>query len=71
MENLSSVLKTKKKKKNMKKFSFTTQFKIEFLLLFTSCRKVLEEMPEYLIVGSYLPYGFLSSVCLYQKMKSL
>ena len=56
MENLSSVLKRKKKKKNMKELSFTTQFKIEFLLLFTSCRKLLEEMPEYLIVG------FLSSI---------
>ena len=29
------------------KLSFMTQFKIEFLLLFTGRRKVLEKMPEY------------------------
>ena len=29
----------------MKKFSFITQFKIEFLLRFTGCRKVLGKMP--------------------------
>ena len=30
----------------MKRLSFITQFKIEFLLLFTGCRKVLGKMPE-------------------------
>ena len=29
----------------MKRLSFITQFKIEFLLLFTGCRKVLGKMP--------------------------
>ena len=42
MENLSRVLQ-KQEKKNM---SFITQFKIEFLLPFTSCRKVLGKMPD-------------------------
>ena len=36
----------KKKKKNIKRLSFIiTQFKIEFLLPFTGCRKVLEKLP--------------------------
>ena len=30
----------------MKRLSFITQFKIEFLLPFTGCRKVLGKMPE-------------------------
>ena len=29
----------------MKRLSFITQFKIEFLLTFTCCRKVYEKMP--------------------------
>ena len=29
-----------------KRMSFITQFKIEFLLPFTGCRKVLEKMPD-------------------------
>ena len=29
------------KQKQMKRFSFVTQFKIEFLLPFTGCRQVL------------------------------
>ena len=33
------------KKRHMKIWSFITQFKIEFLLWFTSCRKVLGKMP--------------------------
>ena len=41
------MLKKKKEKKHMKRLSFITQFKIEeFLLQFTSCRKVLGKMPE-------------------------
>ena len=40
----NGVSKTKnKKKKNMKRSSSITQFKIQFLLLFTSCRKCLEK----------------------------
>ena len=46
IENLLKVFqKTKKKIKHMKKLSFITQFEIEFLLLFTGCRKVLGKMP--------------------------
>ena len=36
---------SKTKKKNMKRLSFITQFKIELLLPFTSCRKLLGKMP--------------------------
>ena len=35
------VLQKQKRKKNMKRLSFLTLFKIEFLLPFTSCRTVL------------------------------
>ena len=38
--------KNKKEKKHMKRLRFITQFKIEFLLPFTSCRKVLRKMPD-------------------------
>ena len=38
MENLSVVFQKQKRKKN--RLSFITQFKIEFLLSFTSCRKL-------------------------------
>ena len=34
------------KKILMKRLSFIIQFKIEFLLLFTGCRKVLGQIPE-------------------------
>ena len=44
MENLFNGF---SKQKNMKRLSFITQFKIEFLLLFTGCRKVLGKMPYY------------------------
>ena len=52
MENLSRVFqkqkrKKKKKKKNTKRLSLITQFKIEFLLLFTGCSKGLGKMPVY------------------------
>ena len=46
IENLSRVFKKTNKKKNIKRLSFITQFKIEFLLPFTSCRKVLGKMPD-------------------------
>ena len=44
MENLLMVFQ-KKKKNHMKRLSFITQFKIEFLVPFTGCRKVLRKMP--------------------------
>ena len=37
-------------KKSMKRLSFITQFKIEFLLPFTDCRKVLRKIPEYIVL---------------------
>ena len=37
--------KQKKKKKHMKRISFITQFKIEFLLLFICCRKMFGKIP--------------------------
>ena len=46
-ETLSRLFKKKKSKKNMKRLSFITQFKIEFLLPFTDCRKVLGKMPDH------------------------
>ena len=47
MENFPRVFqKQKGKKKHTKRLSFITQFKIEFLLSFTSCKKVLGKMPE-------------------------
>ena len=45
MENLLRVFQKQKEKKNMKTLSFVTQFKIEFLLPFFGCRKVLGNMP--------------------------
>ena len=37
--------KTKKKNKHRKRLNFKTSFRIEVLLPFTSCRKMLEKMP--------------------------
>ena len=45
MENISRVFQKQKRKKNMKRFNFITLFKIEFLLPFTGCKKVLGKMP--------------------------
>ena len=46
MENLSRVFqKQKTKKTHEERLSFKTQFKIEFLVLFADCRKVLGRMP--------------------------
>ena len=46
IESLSRVFQKKKKKKiHMKRLSFITQSKIEFLLLFSGCKKVLGKMP--------------------------
>ena len=47
------VLKQKRKKKHMKRLSFIAQSKIEFLLLFIGCRKVLEKMPVLIPVFSW------------------
>ena len=44
MENLSRVFQKQKRKKTHEEIEFITQFKIEFLLLFTGCRKVLGKM---------------------------
>ena len=40
------VSKTKNKKQHIKRLSFITQFKIEFLLPFVGCRRVLVKMPD-------------------------
>ena len=45
MENLSRVFHKQERKKHMKRLSFITKFKIQFLLLFNGCRKVLGKMP--------------------------
>ena len=38
--------KQKREKKTREELSFITQFKTEFLLRFTGCRKVLGKMPD-------------------------
>ena len=43
-KSFKGVSKRKKKKKRMERLGFITQFKIEFLLPFTSCRKVFGNM---------------------------
>ena len=50
MENLSRVFQKQKREKNMKRLSFITQFKIEFLLPFAGCRKMLGKMPDFHII---------------------
>ena len=45
------------------RFSFITQFKIEFLLPFTSCRKVLGKMPEMLRKGCTHLYNLAVEKC--------
>ena len=44
-KSFKGVSKTKNEKKLMKRLSFITKFKIEFLLPFTGCGKVLGKMP--------------------------
>ena len=39
------------KEKKMKRLSFITQFKIEFLLLFTSCRKLLGKLFDVMLIS--------------------
>ena len=45
MGNLSGFSQKQKRKKHMKGLCFITQFEIGFLLLFTSCRKILGKIP--------------------------
>ena len=52
-KSFKGVSKTKKKKQHIKRLSFITQFKIEFLLPFTSCRKVLGKMPDIYVCIQY------------------
>ena len=54
MENLSKLFQKQKRKKNMKRLSFKNQPKIEFLLTFTGCRKVLGKMPKCAFIEKYL-----------------
>ena len=44
--------------KSMKRLRFITQWKIEFLLPFTGCRKVLEEMPGRPVIMDSAIYYF-------------
>ena len=53
--NNFSKKKKKKKKKNMKRLNFITQFKIEFLLSFSGCRKVLGKIPEHMCISLDMP----------------
>ena len=46
MENLSRVFQKQSKKKHVKRLSFITPLKIEFLVPVIGCRKVLGKMPE-------------------------
>ena len=57
IKNLSRVFPKQKRKKRL---SFITQFKIEFLLLFTGCRKVLGKMPGYIMEVTLLLVYFES-----------
>ena len=42
----------------MKRLSFITQFKIEFLLLFTSFRKVLGKLPDLKVRNILMEKGY-------------
>ena len=53
MENLSRVIQ-KQTKKHRKWLSLITQFKIEFLLPFTSCGKVFGKMPEQSVESNWI-----------------
>ena len=61
-KTFKGISKQTRKKKKTKRLSFIiTQFKIEFLLPFTSCRKVLEKMPDQ-IEYMNAPKHFLASI---------
>ena len=71
MENLSRVFQKQKRKNHIKRLSFITQFKIEFLLPFTSCRKVLGKMPDiYMCVYSIQNTPVFSKMMLHTGEKS-
>ena len=66
------MFQNKTEKKNIKRLSFIrTQFKIEFLLPFTGCRKVLEKVSD---VQNYRVVSILPNLskiyvrCLYDQM---
>ena len=46
MENFSRVFQKQKRNRNMKRLSFITQFKVQFLVPFTGYKKVLGKMPD-------------------------
>ena len=50
MQNHSRVFQKQNKKKHMKRLSFITQFKIEFLLKLTSHRNVLGKNPWFGVI---------------------
>ena len=52
----------------MKGLSFITQFKIEFLLPFTGCRKVLGKMPERIKKNTFVLHKKLSSRVNYHQL---
>ena len=54
MDNLSRVFQIQSKI-NMKRLSFITQFKIQFLLLLTSCKQVLGKMSAIKASKSFIP----------------
>ena len=56
MRNLSKMFQNKKAKRHTRRLSFVIiQFKIEFLLPLTGCRKVLEKMP---VMAIFVLQGF-------------
>ena len=61
MENLSTIFQKQTNKKQIKSLSFITRFKIEVLLPFTGCRKVLGKMSDkYQNNSPYCSYFFLN-----------
>ena len=59
--------KKKKKKKRMTRVTLLTQFKIEFLLPFTGCRKCLEKcLSMYLIYRNTI----IQNICFHEAIKS-
>ena len=48
---------------HMKRFSFVTEFKIEFLLPFASCRKVLRKMPVTELPDTHMHFTTTSWSC--------
>ena len=55
MANLSGAF--QKQERHMKRLSFITQIKIEFLLLLTSCREVLGKIPANIKISGYFFAG--------------